>query len=81
MFPELCQVIIEGYRAYRANKVAEGCKRRCEEIRQAVRMLLEQGRYPTIYQTVYALNKPCLFRDAAVKAAWLEAVREAGLPE
>jgi hypothetical protein len=79
LFPEPCQVIAERYRAYLANKRAEGCKRRCEEARQAVRLLLEQGKYPSKRQTELLLNKPALFREAAVKAAWLEALQEAGL--
>jgi AraC-like DNA-binding protein len=79
LFPEPCQVIADRYRAYLTNKRAEGCKRRCEEARQAVRRLLEQGKYPSKRQTELLLNKPALFREAAVKAAWLEALQEAGL--
>jgi hypothetical protein len=79
LFPEPCQVIADRYRAYLANKRTEGCTRRCEEARRAVRLLLEQGRYPSKRQTELLLNKPALFREAAVKAAWREALQEAGL--
>lgn len=76
--PGQCRAIAARHREYLSKRRAEGVKMRCEQVKQAVRLLYNQGRFPSKRQIEMTLNKPALFRERAVKIAWEEALRELG---
>ena len=79
LFPDHCRLISTRYRQYQSHQHAEGVQRRCELARQAVQTLHAQGRYPSRNQVERFLDKPAFFREAQVKAAWQDAIRELNL--
>lgn len=81
LFPRQCSAISQQYREYRSNKRKEGVQRRCEQVQQTVQMLLDQDRYPSKCQVELVLKKPAIFRESAVKSAWLEALQKAGVTD
>jgi hypothetical protein len=79
LFPEQCQILSRRYRQNQSQKRSLGVQRRCEMARQATQAIHAQGRYPSKRQVELFLDKPAFFREAQVKAAWHEAIRERGL--
>jgi len=77
-FPDLCQAISRRYQDYRKVMSEERLRRTCDEVREAVRGLHEQGCYPSNRQLSKVLPKPAILREPAVKAVWRETLRELG---
>ena len=77
-FPDLCQAISRRYQDYRKAMSEERFQRTCDEVREAVRRLHEQGRYPSNRQLSKVLPKPAILREPAVRAVWRETLRELG---
>jgi hypothetical protein len=77
-FPELCRAISTRYLDYQAAKRAERLQRMCDEVRQAVRTLHEQGKYPSDRQIKKLLRTPGALKEHEVRIAWQEAILELG---
>jgi hypothetical protein len=56
----------------------ERLQRTCDQVREAMRRLHEQGCYPSNRQLHKVLAKPAILREPAVRAVWRETLRELG---
>jgi transcriptional regulator with XRE-family HTH domain len=77
-FPDLCQAISRRYRARQAKNKQLRRQREREQLCDAMRKFHEQGIYPGQRRLQQFLSKPGFFRDAWMKAAWYEVLRELG---
>jgi hypothetical protein len=77
-FPELCRAISTRYLGYRAQKGKERVRRNCDEVRQVIFSLHEQGRYPSQRQVRYLLKKPGDLQEPEVYAMWKGMLKELG---
>lgn len=78
-FPDECAVITQRMREYRAQRKARRMAQVCEEVRQAVITLHNQGIYPSQRRARTLLSRPGLMRQPQVSAAWRAARSELGL--
>jgi hypothetical protein len=69
-FPQECAAITTEYLAHRAVRAKERVERECDEVRQAVFALREQGIRPSIAQVTARLSHPYLLRRPEAKATW-----------
>jgi hypothetical protein len=76
--PDLCKAIAARYRAYRSVQKSTKLQAVCDEVRQLVYVLHEQGRYPSLRQVRLALTIPARLKEREVYLTWYEALRELG---
>ncbi|MDP9314604.1 MAG: helix-turn-helix domain-containing protein [Chloroflexota bacterium] len=77
-FAELCHAIAAKYLAYRREMAWKQEEELHEQIRQAVRSLVEQGINPREDRVAQAVGKPHCMRSAKAKAVRKEVLRELG---
>lgn len=77
-FPDLCQAISRRYQDYQKVMREERLQRTCDQVREAMRRLHEQGCYLSNRQLHKVLAKPAILREPTVRAVWRETLRELG---
>ncbi len=74
-FPDLCQAISKRYQDHRKARGEERLRRTCDEVREAMRRLYEQGYYPSKGRLRKVLP-PGVLQRSEVRAVWYETFRE-----
>jgi hypothetical protein len=69
-FPQECAEITAQYLAHRTVRAKERVERECNEVRQAVSALQEQGVIPSVAQVSARLSHPHILRRPEAKATW-----------
>lgn len=77
-FPEHCRAISTRYRAAQAAKKEQRTQSICSEVRDIVRAIHEQGRYPSKRQVGKLLKRPQALQETEVRQAWRATLRELG---
>ena len=77
-FPELCQAISTKYRNYRAKISSKNIKASCQEVKQAVSILILKGEYPSEARVSQLISQPGNFRYKQVRMALKKARLEIG---
>ena len=75
-FPELCQQISTKYTQYIKSQHKEAIEQSCQEVRQAVIQLYDQGKYPSQNKVEKLISRPGLLRYKEVKKAFAQAKQE-----
>ena len=75
-FPKLCHQISARYTQYMKSQHQETIKQTCQEVRQAVRQLHDEGKYPSQNKVEKLISRPGLFRYQEVKKAFAQAKQE-----
>lgn len=76
--PELCSAISARYLAYRQAQGEQRRQKLCEEVRQAVRTLHQQGHYPSDRLVRTLLRSPRSLQEPVAYATWKETLKELG---
>ena len=69
-FPQACAEITTQYLAHRAGRAKERVERECNEVRQTMFTLQQQGIIPTVTQVAARLSDPNILRRPEGKAVW-----------
>jgi len=69
-FPQECAEITTQYFAHRTVRAKERVERECNEVRQAVSALREQGVMPSVAQVTARLSHPHILRRPEAQAIW-----------
>lgn len=69
-FPQECAKITAQYLAHRTVRAKERVERECNEVRQAVSALREQGVMPSVALVTARLSHPHILRRPEAKATW-----------
>jgi hypothetical protein len=69
-FPQECAEITTQYLAHRTVRAKERVERECNEVRQAVSALREQGVMPSVAQVTARLSHPHILRRPEAQAIW-----------
>jgi transcriptional regulator with XRE-family HTH domain len=77
-FPELCQAILDRYRAYRRKKREERKQTILDEVREMTFSVHDQELYPSQERVRLLLAKPGSIKEPGALAAWHEALQELG---
>lgn len=75
-FPELCQAISAKYRNYRAKIGRKNIEASCQEVKQAVSILIQKGEYPSEARVSQLISQPGNFRYKQVRMALKKARSE-----
>lgn len=68
-YPELCKAISNKYRRDRARVQSMKIEECCQEVRQAVSILIHNGEYPSEARVSQLISKPGYFRYKKVRMA------------
>jgi TniQ len=77
-FPDLCRSISQRYVKYRTSKRAQRLQRKCNEIRQTMYDLHEQGYYPSQVRVQKFLSMSAAFKEHEARTTWRETMQELG---
>lgn len=69
-FPQECATITARYLLHRAERAKQRVEQECEEVRQAVSALREQGVTPSLTHVAARLSNPNILRRPEAKATW-----------
>ena len=69
-FPELCQQISAKYTQYMKSQHQDTIKQSCQEVREAVKQLYTEGKYPSQNKVEKLISRPGLLRYKEVKKAF-----------
>lgn len=74
--PELARAISARYLRFVQQRKRATVEHYCEEVRQAARQLVAQGKHPTRGRLTKMLKKPGILRSPEARKAWKEVLRE-----
>ncbi|BAU65469.1 TetR family transcriptional regulator [Stanieria sp. NIES-3757] len=75
-FPELCRVISANYTKHRKATHRQAIESSCQEVREAVKQLHSEGKYPSHNKVEKLISRPGLLRYEEVKKAFTKAKQE-----
>ncbi|MDJ0569934.1 MAG: TniQ family protein [Pleurocapsa sp. MO_192.B19] len=75
-FPELCRAISANYTKHRKATHQQAIESSCQEVREAVRQLHSEGKYPSQNKVEKLVSRPGLLRYKEVKEAFAQAKQE-----